>query len=119
MTNGIFNQRLHDETRYKRVLHLGGDLSFDAQVFCETNLLDREVVVEKSQFLRQWNFLPVPRIERQAKQIAQMLDHSARQPRIALDVRRDGVERVEEKMRVKLHAQRIQARLRKAAFHSF
>jgi len=56
--------------------------------------------------------------ERQAKQIAQVLDHSARQPRIALDLRRDGVERIEEEMRIKLHTQRIQARLRKVAPHS-
>jgi hypothetical protein len=33
--------------------------------------------------------------------------------RIALDLRPVGVERIEEEMRVKLHAQGIQARLRK------
>jgi hypothetical protein len=39
-------------------------------------------------------------------------------PRIAPDLRRDGVERIEQEMRVKLHAQRIQSRLRKVALHS-
>ena len=39
--------------------------------------------------------------------------------RIALHLRRDGVERIEEEMRVELHAQRIEARLGEAALHLF
>src|SRR5208282_567496 len=85
---------------------------------CETNILDRDVVVEKSEFLCQRNLLFVPRIERQAKQIAQVLDHGASQPGMTLDLRRDGVQRIEKEMRVKLHAKCIQPRLGKAAFHS-
>src|SRR5690242_174291 len=102
VTNGIFHQRLYDEARYKRVLHVRSHLNFDAQIFCETNLLDSDVVVEKGEFLRQRNLRPVADGERQAKQIAQVLDHSARQPGITVDLRRDGVERIEQEMRVKL-----------------
>src|SRR5579864_7865192 len=99
MTNGILHQRLHDEARHQRELHLRGDLYFDAQIFRETNLLDRDVVLEKSELLRQRNLLFVPRLERQAEQIAQVLDHRACQLRIALHLRGDGVERIEEEMR--------------------
>ena len=59
------------------------------KMFCETNFLNSYVVVEEGEFLRKRNLLSVSRIERHAKQIAQVLDHRARQPRIALDLRRD------------------------------
>jgi len=81
-------------------------------------LLDGDVVVEKGEFLGKRNLLPVPRVERQAKQIAQVLNHGARQPGIALHLRRDGVERIKEKMRVQLHAQRVQVCFGKAALHA-
>lgn len=70
MTNGILNERLHDKARYERVLHLRVHPYFDPQMFCETNPLDGDVVVEKSEFLRKRNLLSVPRIERHPKQIA-------------------------------------------------
>ena len=84
MTNGVLNQRLHDQGRHKCIFHLRSDLYFDAQIFLETKFLDSDVVVEKSQFFCQRNLLSVARLKRQAKQIAQVLDHRARQPRITL-----------------------------------
>ena len=44
-----------------------------------------------------------------------MLDHLPGKARIAFHLGRDGVERVEEKMRVKLHAQGIEPRFGEAA----
>ena len=47
-----------------------------------------------------------------------MLDHSARQLWIPLHLRGDGVQRVEEKVRIELHAQGIQPRFGEASLHS-
>src|SRR6516165_9742010 len=48
-----------------------------------------------------------------------MLDHAAREPRVALDLRGNGVQRVEKKVRMQLHAQRIQASFGKLPFQAF
>ena len=46
-----------------------------------------------------------------AQQLAQPRDHAPHAARVALDERRDGVERVEEEVRVELRAQRVEPRL--------
>src|SRR5215831_15884747 len=48
-----------------------------------------------------------------------MLDHLPRETRLALQLRRDGIERIEEEMRVQLHAQRVQASFRELPLESF
>ena len=50
------------------------------------------------------------------QQISQMLNHRPRQPRIALYLRRNRIQRIKKKMRVKLHPQHIQSRFRKLPF---
>src|ERR1700748_1321271 len=47
-----------------------------------------------------------------------MLDHPTRQARVAFQLRRDGIQRIEKEIGGELHAHCIQARLRKTTLHS-
>ena len=47
-----------------------------------------------------------------------MLDHASRKFGIALDVRGNGVQRIEQKMRIELHAKRVQPRLAVTVFQT-
>ena len=113
MADRVLDQRLNEHRRNGGVLHLGSDIHLDLELIAETNLLDLEVMLKKGELFSQRDLLPVLRLQRHAQQIAEMLDHAAGQLRIALHVRRDGIERVEEKMRIELHSQGVEPRLAK------
>ena len=58
-------------------------------------------------------------IERQAEKLGQVLDHRARQLAVARDLRGNRVQRIEQEMRVELHAERVQARLAEIPLQAF
>src|SRR5262249_15827575 len=56
--------------------------------------------------------------ERQAEKVAQMFDHAPGKLRVPFQLRGDGVEGIEEKMRIQLHSKRVQTRLGQVLFQA-
>src|SRR5215469_555898 len=86
----VFHQRLQQQRWHKRETDLGRYLDVDLQLVAEADLLDLEIVLEKSELLAQRNFVTVLGVERHPQQVAEVLDHRTRELRVALHVRRDG-----------------------------
>src|ERR1700747_1585374 len=114
MANRVLYQRLNKERRHQRESNIGRNLRLKSKLIAETNLLDRKIVFEERHLFNQRDLLLVLRFQRKPEQVAQVLDHAPRQLWITLHMRRNRVERIEQKMWIELHTQRIQPRLRKA-----
>ena len=57
MANRILDQRLNEERRNGGEAYFGRNLHLDFQLIAEADLLNGEIVIEKRELLRQWNFL--------------------------------------------------------------
>ena len=112
----ILHQRLEDERRDERVLNVRIEVHRHVETVFESHRLQLQVPFDERQLLLEADFLMIDVIEGQPEQVAEPLDHQARRARLALDVRGDGVECVEEKMRLQLRPKDVQARLGEQAF---
>ena len=108
MTDRILDQRLQDQRRHQGVEGGGVDPVFDSQARAEVDLLDVEVRPHVFQLLGHLHFLGADFPQRDAQQVAQPLDHQVGLVRVAMHERGDGVQRVEQKMRMQLMVQRLQ-----------
>jgi hypothetical protein len=108
---GVFHQRLQDEIRHQRVLEAPGDPDVDLEPSLETDLHDLEIAPQEDDFLRQGHLGRVRPFERGTQELGQARDHAPHAFRVALHQRRDRVQRVEEKVRVHLRAQRRETRV--------
>src|SRR5689334_10321147 len=79
-------------------------------------MLDLEVLLDEVELLLQSELLGANAIEREAKQIAEPGEHGVGRVRIAMNQRRNRVQRVEEKVRVQLSLQRLQTGFCQARF---
>ena len=52
MTNRVLYERLHEETGYHSAQRLGVDCHIDLQAVREARLLDRQIIVQQFEFLR-------------------------------------------------------------------
>ena len=77
----------------------------------KAHLLDFEIAPEEFEFLAQRDLLHVAAIQRAAEQFAEADDHAVGRVGILVDERGDGVERIEQEVRIDLHAQGLQAGL--------
>ena len=84
------------------------------QAVAEARALDVEVAVEELKLLPERHLLRGRRVERQAQEVAEPRDHLVGRVRVGVDERGDGVQGVEEEVRVELHLQSLQLRLRGA-----
>jgi len=108
LADRVFHERLDEQAWYGGVLDVGGDGQLDVQFFAEADFLYRQIMVEERKFVGQGDFMAAFGVEREPQQIAQMLDHLARQLRFRLHLRRNGIEGVEQEVGIELQAQRIE-----------
>ena len=108
MADRVLHERLHDQAGNQRILHFRREVSLKPQPVTKPDPLNGQVMLEKVHLFHERNFVLIFIFERKPQQIAEMLDHLPGQPRLALHLRRNGIKRVEKKMRVQLHAQRIE-----------
>src|SRR6266576_1007819 len=78
----------------------------------ESDTLKAEVLFDEFQFLGERDLLVIDGLHEEPQELANLLKHPSRHSRIALDVLRNGVQRVEQEMWVQLSSQRAQLRLR-------
>ncbi len=110
VANRVLDERLQDQRRHHHVQGGRVDPILDAQPIAEVHLLDVEIRAQILELLGQLDFLHADLAQRDAEQIAEPLDHRVRLLRIAMDERRDRVQRVEQEMRMQLLLQRLQLR---------
>ena len=94
----------------------GVDVEHHVEAILVPDLLQLHVAIDEGQFPLQRDHLILGVVEGEAQQVAELFEHPAGRARRALDVRRDGVERVEQEMRVELGAERVEARLGQQPF---
>ena len=83
----------------------------DTETRSESGLFDVEVLAQRVELLLERHFLPARRVQRHAQQIAQLVDHDVGRIHVRANQAGDGVQGVEEEMRVQLPLQRLQLRL--------
>ncbi len=79
----------------------------DFQAIAESRPLNVDVAIEQRQFLRQRHAIDESGLQRLAQQMTEAADHPLGGVRLLVHQLRNGVERVEEKMRLQLHAQHL------------
>ena len=82
------------------------DHLFETQPVAKANSLNRQRVIQKRKLLEQGNQLTIMRIQSQAKEVSEMLDHVASADWIGFDLRGDRVQGVEKEMWINLQSQR-------------
>lgn len=110
----VFDEGLEDECGNLGVERRGVDGMLDAEPFAKTPLLQGEVTTEKIEFSAQGNFLLVGSVERGSKKFAEIAEHVVRSGGVSVNEGGNGVERVEEEMRIELHLKRGEPGLREA-----
>jgi hypothetical protein len=89
------------------------DVDRDAEPVAEAERHDLHVPLQKVELRLERHFLRADVLQRHAQQVAERGDHGVRAADVLVHQRRDGVQRVEEKVRLELHAQHLQ-RVREA-----
>src|SRR5262249_41674287 len=107
----VLDERLQDHPRHFAVERVGFDRHADSETILEARLFDVEVLLQELGLFLQRHLRLAAAIERDAEQIAQPADHSVGGIRIAVHERGNGVQRVEQEVRVQLRLERLEARL--------
>jgi hypothetical protein len=109
VAQGVLHDRLQDEGRDERAGDLVVDLPGDAQAIAEPDLLDLEVLAEELELARERRLEVKGRAQQPAEHLAEQRDHLDRAGGVAAaDQHRDAVERVEQEVRLELHAERAE-----------
>ena len=77
----------------------------ETEPIAKANSLNGQIVVQERKLLEQGNQLTIVRIQGQAKEVSEMLDHVASADRIGFDLRGDRVQGVEKEMWIDLQSQ--------------
>jgi hypothetical protein len=106
--DGVLDERLKRERWNHAVERLGVDPFDDVQPIAQAQLLEREIVADESQLLGQRDVFTRGAfdVEHVAEHVTEPLERVLRRLRLARDERGQRVQRVEEKVRVELTAQR-------------
>ncbi len=119
MANGVFNQWLQDHGGHHHVQRGRVDfLDHPKLVAPETHDLNVQVIGDEVEFLPQGRKVGL-RLEPPPQDVGEFHQHLACGAWVQPDQRRDGIERVEEKMRVDLADQAVHAGLDEAPFLLF
>src|SRR5690242_19551196 len=109
MANRVLHERLQQHRRYLCARDSRRDFPLDAQPIAQARLLDPDVRFHEIQLLAQRNFLAALDGEQGAKQLAESADDLERlEVPLGDDERTDGVQRVEQEVRLQLQRQRTQ-----------
>jgi hypothetical protein len=93
---------LEEHTWNDSLLYVGFDLEPNGEPVLKANLLDIEIVPQHLQFARQRNLLVASRAQGKSQELAQARNHALCSLWIAVDQGSDGVECIEQKVRLQL-----------------
>ena len=113
MPDGVLDERLQEHWRELRARHIPGDIPRDPQPVPQSRLLDRHVGLGQLELLAQRDLLPPVDREKRPQQLTESPDDlECLTIPLGDDERADGVERVEQEVRLQLQRQRPQLRRR-------
>src|ERR671939_594625 len=112
VADGVLDDGLQDEVRDAHVERFGVNLDARREAVLKTYPLDLQVTMQELHLLIQRDLLRAGVLQRQAQEVAEARDHRAGRLSVLVEQGRDGVERVEEEVRVELHLQSLKLRLR-------
>ena len=96
-----------------RASRVSGSTSIDTrEPVAEAQAHDLDVALQEVELRLERHFLRADVLQRHAEQIAQRRDHRVGAAHVLVHQRRDRVQRVEQEVRLQLHAQHLQLRLR-------
>ena len=106
---GILDQRLEDQVRHQRAAGVGRDPADDTQPVAEADLFDRQVGVGERQFLVEGDELAPAGLHGEPQERAETLDDRAGRVGVAGRCQGgDGVQRVEQEVRLELELQPVE-----------
>ncbi len=111
MNNGVFDERLQKQRRQHARLRLCFDVHIDMQALAEADFFNRQKALQKFQFFAQRNKLLFAEPQRHSQKIGQQDTHVARPGGVDAGQCADGIEAVEQEVRVDLRLQRLQFRV--------
>jgi len=112
----VFDQGLQQQGRHEHVARVGVDVEADDEAIGKAHTLDVEVLAEELELGVERHFLLAEPLEGQAKEVAEAHQRAVGCVNIAVHERRDGVQRVEEKVRVQLLLERFELRFHELRF---
>src|ERR1044072_7379832 len=119
MPQRIFSERLKDQVGNQRLRCRRIDIELDLEPIRKSHLLNTEIQLNESEFFSQFNFLPGRVLERMTQEIAKSDEHvDSGLILVVTDETHDAVQRVEQKMWMQLHPERLQLRLGQLRFES-
>src|SRR6266852_1133899 len=117
VTNRVFDERLEDQIGYLGVERFSLGVHHRFQALPEPDLLDVEVVPQELQFLLQRHLLRTRTIEHPPQEIAEPCQHADGEGILTgTNELADGVQRIEQKVRLELHLERFQPCLGEVGF---
>lgn len=112
--DGVFDEWLEDECGNHGVEHRGIDGMLDVKSIAKAPLFNGKVTTQKIDFATQGNFLFVGGVESSSQQFTEVSEHVVCGVGVGVNEGGDGVERVEEEMRIELHLECGEPGLREA-----
>src|SRR5215468_3383600 len=108
MLDRILDERLHDQRRYETAFALRVDIALDLQASAQSHSFDIEIAFCQSDLIGQSNALLRAELQRSTQEVRQQNAHPARRSRVGHNECIDGIETVEEKVRINLIPQSLQ-----------
>ena len=108
--DGVLHQRLHHHRRDPQTRYVRGGLDLDLQPVPEPGLLDFEVGAGEVHLVLEQRPFALRSAQRVAEDVGELLDRPVGAEGVLVDQSGDGVERVEQEVRVDLRAQGLQLR---------
>src|SRR5438034_10675387 len=107
MPDRVFYDRLQDQIRHSRVERLRINVHVHGEPVMKTHVLDLEITPEEFELLLKRHLLRPRVFKRKPQEVAEPSQHLIGRVHVFVKQRRNRVERVEQKVRVKLHLQRL------------
>src|SRR5262249_52408640 len=108
MPDRVFDQMLQGEARHRRRQQVLVDVEDRTQTIREARLLNSQVLAHEIELLRQRDFGRAMTRQGPAQHVAELLDDPSRRLVAVADQHRDGVQRVEEEVRIELRLERLE-----------
>jgi hypothetical protein len=112
----VLHQRLKEEVRDRDRHRVGLNADLDGQAIAEADPHDVDIALEQGELVGERHLFDLPAFEGEAQQVAEPRDHVVGRVDVAVHQRRDPVQRVEQEVRLQLHAQRFELRAREGGF---
>ena len=110
MLERVLDDRLQHEIGDEGAEGLFGNVEVDAEASLEADLHDVDVAAQQRELVAERHFVRRAAVHRLAQQLAEPGDHLPHARGVALDEGGDGVEGVEEEVRIELHPQGVEPR---------